>query len=86
MKLFFLHSSNIDADGQLFIDCHPPYTSIQQAQQNQLSIIEAFKSKHSRQDNQWVYEELGLFIRVALPDGSSELQTHIEEYETENIA
>lgn len=81
MKLFILHSANIDADGQLFIDCHSPYTSIQQAQQNQLLLIEAFKDKHSQPDNQWVYERHGHFIRIALPDSPQELQTHIEEYE-----
>jgi hypothetical protein len=86
MKLFFLHSASIDADGQLFIDCHPAYTSIQQARRNQLLLIEAFKNKYSMQDNQWVYEEHGHFIRIALPDSPSELQTHIEAYEAEAIA
>ena len=79
MKLYILHSAAINIDGELSIDCSAPFSSENEAQSMQNSMMSTYTKQFSYSPESWSIEKQGHFSRLACSESQVELQCHIQE-------
>ena len=70
----------MDSEGNLSIDCKM-YGSIEEAKTAQANLNNSFKELVSQSPEYIIFEETGTFIRLAIKNSLSEIQSHIEVFE-----
>lgn len=80
MKSYFLHYAQMDSEGNLSTDCKM-YGSIEEAKTAQADLNNSFKELVNQSPEYIIFEETGTFIRLAIKNSLSEIQSHIEVFE-----
>ncbi len=70
----------MDSEGNLSIDCKM-YGSIEEAKTAQADLNNSFKELVNQSPEYIIFEETGTFIRLAIKNSLSEIQSHIEVFE-----
>jgi len=70
----------MDSEGNLSIDCKK-YSSIEDAKSAQTDLNNSFRELVSHNTGDIIFEEIGLFNRLAIKSSPAEIQSHIEEFE-----
>ncbi len=70
----------MDTEGNLSIDCKM-YGSIEEAKTAQADLNNSFKELVNQSPEYIIIEETGTFIRLAIKNSLSEIQSHIEVFE-----
>ena len=83
MKIYILHSVIVDADGQVSLDCQSPYRSLAAAEKEQRRIVRQYQEGWSMRRLDMLEERCGHFVRVAVEEGSEEIQSNIEVFDLE---
>lgn len=83
MKIYILHSVIVDADGQVSFDCQSPYRSLAAAKKEQRRIVSQYQEGWSMRRLDMLEERCGHFVRVAVEEGSEEIQSNIEVFDLE---
>lgn len=83
MKIYILHSVIVDADGQVSLDCQSPYRSLAAAEKEQRSLVRQYQEGWSLRQLDMLEERCGHFVRVAVEEGSEEIQSNIEVFDLE---
>ena len=80
MKIYILHFTQIDSEGNLSIDCKK-YSSIEEAKTAQADLSNSFRNLVSHNPGDIIFEEIGSFNRLAIKNSPAEIQSHIEKFE-----
>ncbi|MBO5407402.1 MAG: hypothetical protein J6A27_07850 [Bacteroidales bacterium] len=70
----------MDSEGNLSTDCKM-YGSIEEAKTAQADLNNSFKELVNQSPEYIIFEETGTFIRLAIKNSLSEIQSHIEVFE-----
>ena len=70
----------MDSEGNLSIDCKI-YGSIEEAKTAQADLNNSFKELVNQSPEYIIFEETVTFIRLAIKNSLSEIQSHIEVFE-----